>query len=36
MIVSSANITGSPFTILENQKDQATKVAQDIVRLLVG
>jgi adenylate kinase len=36
MIVSSANMTGSPFTILENQKDQATKVAQDIVRLLVN
>ena len=36
MIVSSANMTGSPFTILENQKNQARKVAQDIVRLLVG
>jgi len=36
MIVSSANMTGSPFTILENQKNQAKKVAQDIVRLLVG
>ena len=36
MIVSSANMTSSPFTILENQKDQATKVAQDIVRLLVN
>jgi adenylate kinase len=36
MIVSSANMTSSPFTILENQKDQATKIAQDIVRLLVN
>ncbi|HEY6404481.1 MAG TPA: adenylate kinase [Nitrososphaeraceae archaeon] len=36
MIISSANMTSSPFTILENQKDQATKVAQDIVRLLVN
>ena len=36
MIVSSANMTGSPFAILENQKNQAKKVAQDIVRLLVG
>lgn len=36
MIVSLANMTGSPFTILENQKNQAKKVAQDIVRLLVG
>ena len=36
MIISSANLTSSPFTILENQKDQATKVAQDIVRLLVN
>jgi adenylate kinase len=36
MLASSANITSSPFTILENQKGQATKVAQDIVRLLVG
>jgi adenylate kinase len=36
MIVSSANMTGSPFTILENQKNQARKVAQDIVKLLVG
>lgn len=36
MIVSSANMTSSPFTILENQKDQAIKVAEDIVRLLVS
>jgi adenylate kinase len=36
MIISSANTTSSPFTILENQKDQATKVAQDIVRLLAS
>jgi adenylate kinase len=36
MIVSSANITGSPFAILENQKDRAKRVAQDIVRLLAG
>ena len=36
MIISSANMTSSPFTILENQKDQATKIAQDIVRLLAS
>jgi adenylate kinase len=36
MIISSANMTSSPFTILENKKDQATKVAQDIVRLLAS
>jgi adenylate kinase len=36
MIISSANMTSSPFTILENQKDQVTKVAQDIVRLLAS
>ena len=36
MIISSANLTSSPFTILENQKDQAANVAQDIVRLLVN
>ena len=36
MIISSANMTSSPFTILKNEKDQATKVAQDIVRLLVN
>ena len=36
MIISSATMTSSPFTILENQKDQATKIAQDIVRLLVN
>jgi adenylate kinase len=36
MIISSANMTSSPFTILENQKDQATRVAQDIVRLLAS
>jgi adenylate kinase len=36
MVVSSATMTSSPFTILENQKDQATKVAQNIVRLLVS
>jgi hypothetical protein len=29
-------MTSSPFTILENKKDQATKVAQDIVRLLAS
>jgi adenylate kinase len=36
MVVSSANMTSSPFTILENHKDQATRVAQDIVRLLAS
>jgi adenylate kinase len=36
MIISSASMTSAPFTILENQKDQSTKVAQDIVRLLAS
>ena len=36
MLITSANLTGSPFTIIENSKDDAPKAAQDIVRILVG
>ena len=36
MLITSANLTGSPFTIIENSKDDAQKAAQDIVRILVG
>ena len=36
MIVSSANLTGSPFTIIKNDNNQANKAAQDIVSILVG
>lgn len=36
MLITSANLTGSPFTIIENSNDGAQKAAQDIVRILVG
>ena len=36
MIVSSANSTGSPFTIIKNDNNQVNKTAQDIVSILVG
>jgi adenylate kinase len=36
MIVSLANLTGSPFTIIKNDNNQANKAAQDIVSILVG
>jgi adenylate kinase len=36
MLITSANLTGSPFTIIENNNDDAQKAAQDIVRILVG
>jgi adenylate kinase len=36
MLITSANLTGSPFTIIENSKDDAQKAAQYIVRILVG
>ena len=36
MLITSANLTGSPFTIIENSNDDAQKAAQDIVRILVG
>ena len=36
MIVSSSNLTGSPFTIIKNDNNQASKAAQDIVSILVG
>ena len=36
MLITSANLTGSPFTIIENSKNDAQKAAQDIVRILVG
>jgi adenylate kinase len=36
MIVSLANLTGSPFTMIENNNNQAEKAAQDIARILVG
>lgn len=36
MLITSANLTGSPFTIIENSKDDAQKAAQDIARILVG
>jgi adenylate kinase len=36
MIVTLANFTGSPFTIIENSNKQVNKAAQDIVRILVG
>ena len=36
MIVSLANLTGSPFTMIENKDNQAQKAAQDIARILVG
>jgi adenylate kinase len=36
MIVSLANLTGSPFTMIENNDNQIEKAAQDIVRILVG
>ena len=36
MLITSANLTGSPFTIIENSNNDAKKAAQDIVRILVG
>lgn len=36
MLITSANLTGSPFTIIENSNNDAQKAAQDIVRILVG
>ncbi len=36
MIITSANMTGSPFAIIENNRNQAYEAARDIARLLVG
>lgn len=36
MIISLANLTGCPFTIIENNNNQADKAAHKIVRILVG
>src|SRR5215207_6741576 len=36
MIVTSANFTGSPFAIIENNNKQVNRAAQNIVRILVG
>jgi adenylate kinase len=36
MVVSLAILTGSPFTMIENNNNQADKAAQDIARILVG
>ena len=36
MLITSANLTGSPFTIIENSNNDVQKAAQDIVRILVG
>lgn len=36
MLITSANLTGSPFTIIENGNNDAQNAAQDIVRILVG
>lgn len=35
MIVSLANLTGSPFTIIENNNNQADKAARGIASILV-
>ncbi len=35
MIASLANLTGSPFAIIENNNNQANKAAENIARLLV-
>jgi adenylate kinase len=35
MIVSLANLTGSPFAIIENNNDQADKAAHGIASILV-
>ena len=36
MIVTSANFTGSPFAIIENNNKQVNRAAQNIVKILVG
>jgi adenylate kinase len=36
MIVSSANLTGSPFAIIMNNSNEADNASSDIIRILVG